>query len=199
VTGTFATVTGLPSGFSINYAYDDDGNGGTPPVVAIINPSAVTPFDSWILTYVGNGDIPADQADPTDDPDGDGVDNITEFAFDGDPGDGSNNGKIFGLAEDGGDVDTQKQLLLTAAVRTGTLFSAGAPATGSNPDGIDYSIDGTTGLTSFTTGVSVEAIAVPPANPPTLNSGWEWKTFSLDGSNGLSGKGFLRAKATAVP
>ena len=196
VTGTFATVTGLPGGFSLDYAYDDDANGSTPPVVAIINPSAVTPFESWIQAYVGSGDIPADQADPTDDPDRDGADNITEFAFDGDPGDGANNGRIFGLTADGGDADTQQQLLLTVAVRTGTLFSAGAPATGNNPDGLDYSIEGSTGLASFTTGVSIESTAVPPPNAPALNSGWEWKTFSLDGSNGLTGKGFLRATAT---
>ena len=199
VTGTFATVTGLPSGFTLNYAYDDDGNGSTPPVVAIINPSAVSPFDSWIQAYVGSSSIPSNKAGLTDDPDADGVDNVTEFAFDGNPGDSSNNGRIFGLTQDGGDADTQKQLLLTAAVRTGTLFSAGAPATGSNPDGITYSIEGSTGLASFTTGVNVESAPVPPVNPPALNSGWEWKTFSLDGSNGLAGKGFLRAKATGTP
>jgi autotransporter-associated beta strand protein len=197
VTGTFATVTGLPSGFTLNYAYDDDGNAGTPPVVAIINPSAANPFDSWIQAYVGNGSVPANKAGLTDDADGDGVDNVTEFAFDGNPGDPSNNGRIFGLVQDGGDADTQKQLLLTAAVRTGTLFSAGSPATGGNPDGISYSIEGSTGLASFITGVSIETTAVAPANSPALNSGWEWKTFSLDGSNGLAGKGFLRAKATS--
>ncbi|MCW1921684.1 autotransporter-associated beta strand repeat-containing protein [Luteolibacter arcticus] len=198
VTGTFANVTGLPGGFDLNYAYDDDANVATPPVVAIINPSAVTPFQSWIETFVLNGDIPANQTDPEDDPDADGVDNITEFAFDGDPGDGSNNGRIFGLSEDGGDGDTQKQLLLTAAVRAGTPFTAGAPATGSSLDGLDYSIGGSTDLATFTAAVSVETTAVLPPNAPTLNSGWEWKTFSLDGSNGLTGKGFLRASATAT-
>ncbi|MEK7950090.1 beta strand repeat-containing protein [Luteolibacter soli] len=198
VTGTFASVTGLPSGFTLNYAYDDDGNGATPPVVAIINPAAVTPFESWIQTYVGGGSVPANQAGATDDPDRDGLDNITEFAFDGDPGDGKNNGRIYGLAQDGGDVDTQKQLLLTVAVRTGTSFTAGTPATGSNPD-VGYTIEGSTGLTTFATGVSVESTPVAPPNPPALHSGWEWKTFSLDGSNGLTGKGFLRAKASAAP
>jgi autotransporter-associated beta strand protein len=199
VTGTFGTVTGLPTGFALNYAYDDDANASTPPVVAIINSSAVTPFSSWIQAYVTNGQVPADKAGPTDDPDGDKVDNITEFAFDGDPGNGSNNGQIFGLAADGGDVDTQKQLLLTVAVRTGTSFTAGTPATGSSADGITYSIEGGTGLASFANGVSVEATAVPPANAPTLHTGWEWKSFSLDGSNELTGKGFLRAKATGTP
>ena len=199
VTGTFATVTGLPGGFTLDYAYDDDTNAGTPPVVAIINPSAANPFDSWIQAYVGSGSVPADKAAPTQDPDGDGVDNVTEFAFDGDPGDPSNNGRIFGLSQDGNDADTQKQLLLTAAMRTGTLFTAGAPATGSNPDGITYTIEGSTGLASFTTGVSVEPTSVAPLNAPTLSNGWEWRTFSLDGSNGLTGKGFLRAKASATP
>lgn len=199
VTGTFGTVTGLPTGFTLNYAYDDDANAATPPVVAIVNSSVVTPFNSWIQAYVTGGSVPAGKAGPTDDPDSDGVDNITEFAFDGDPGHGSNIGKIFGLAADGGDVDTQKQLLLTVAVRTGTSFTAGTPATGSSADGVNYSIEGSTGLASFATGVSVEATAVTPPNAPALNTGWEWQTFSLDGSNGLTGKGFLRAKATAAP
>jgi fibronectin-binding autotransporter adhesin len=199
VTGTFGTVTGIPADFTLNYAYDDDGNAGTPPVVAIINPTAVTPFSSWIQTYVGNGSIPANQAGLTQDPDGDGVDNGTEFAFDGDPGDGSNNGKIFGLTEDGEDVDVLKQLLLTVAVRTGTSFTAGAPATGISPDGITYSIGGGTSLSAFTTGVALETTVLPPPNAPSLSSGWEWLTFSLTGSNGLTGKGFLRAQATTEP
>jgi autotransporter-associated beta strand protein len=199
ITGTFSNVTGLPTGFTLNYAYDDDGNAGTPPVVAIINPTAVTPFSSWIQTYVGNGSIPANQAGITQDPDGDGVDNGTEFAFDGDPGDGSNNGKIFGLSEDGEDGDALKQLLLTVAVRTGTSFTAGAPATGTSPDGIDYSIGGGIDLAAFTTAVTLETTVVPPPDAPALSNGWEWKTFSLTGSNGLTGKGFLRAQATTAP
>ena len=199
VTGTFGSVTGMPANFTLNYAYDDDGNAGTPPVVAILNPTAVTPFGTWIQSYVTNGDIPANQAGLTQDPDGDGVDNGTEFAFDGDPGDSANNGRIFGLTEDGEDGDAQKQVLLTVAVRTGTSFTAGAPTTGFDSDGVEYFIDGGTGLASFTTGVTIETTAVPPPNAPALNSGWEWKTFSLTGSNGLTGKGFLRARATTSP
>jgi autotransporter-associated beta strand protein len=76
LTGTpqFASVTGVPSGYSIDYAH----NGGTQ--IALVQ-NAAAGFASWVG---GFGLPPADQ-DPTDDPDNDGVDNLLEFVLNGDP------------------------------------------------------------------------------------------------------------------
>jgi autotransporter-associated beta strand protein len=76
LTGTpqFGSVTGVPSGYSINYAY----NGGTQ--IALVQ-NAVAGFTSWVG---GFGLAPADQ-DPSDDPDSDGMDNLLEFVLNGNP------------------------------------------------------------------------------------------------------------------
>jgi autotransporter-associated beta strand protein len=76
LTGTpqFGSVTGLPSGYSIDYAH----NGGTQ--IALVS-NTLPGFASWIG---GFGLAPADK-DPTDDPDSDGMDNLLEFVLNGDP------------------------------------------------------------------------------------------------------------------
>ncbi|TAE73056.1 MAG: hypothetical protein EAZ84_13535, partial [Verrucomicrobia bacterium] len=79
-TAAFASAT-APDGYSLDYAY----NGGTQIALVQIPASG---FASWIG---GFGLATADQ-DPTDDPDGDGIDNLTEFALNGDPSDSSDNG-----------------------------------------------------------------------------------------------------------
>jgi hypothetical protein len=86
--------------------------------------------------------------------------------------------------------------VLTAAVRSTVGAFTGATAKSASVDGITYTIEGSTTLDPFTTQVNNVPTAVPPS-PATLSSGYVWKSFSLDGSNGLPGKGFLRAKVTA--
>jgi hypothetical protein len=60
-----------------------------------------------------------------------------------------------------------------------------------------YTIQGSANLSDFTTAVT-ETTALAPAQtglPVITGSGWEYHSFVLSGSEGLSGKGFLRAKA----
>ena len=66
LTGTFASVVGLPTGYLVNYAY----NGGTQ--IAI-----VTGYSNWAAGF-GSG-FTATAA--TSDPDGDGLRNLIEYAF----------------------------------------------------------------------------------------------------------------------
>jgi autotransporter-associated beta strand protein len=42
-------------------------------------------FASWITGTFANGNVPADQQGPADDPDNDGIENLLEFALNGDP------------------------------------------------------------------------------------------------------------------
>ena len=75
VTGTFATVTGVPSGYALNYAYDDDANVATPPVVALVAAPS-DPYTVWADSFPTLTDRLL-----ASDPDGDGLTNLQEYAF----------------------------------------------------------------------------------------------------------------------
>lgn len=76
VSGTFASVTGLPAGYALNYAYDDDANEATPAVVALVVSATVSPYEAWAAGFVGFTDTL-----PGSDPDGDGLSNFGEYAL----------------------------------------------------------------------------------------------------------------------
>lgn len=75
VTGTFASVTGLPAGYSLNYAYDDDASEATPAVVALVA-APLSPYQAWAAGYPSLTD-----ALTGSDPDGDGLSNFAEYAL----------------------------------------------------------------------------------------------------------------------
>ncbi len=78
-----------------------------------------------------------------EDPDGDGGNNLAEFAFDGDPLNGSDVGKVFALTEDSDfDGDADKELILTIAVRAGTPPFSGVISPTASHEGITYIIEG---------------------------------------------------------
>jgi autotransporter-associated beta strand protein len=162
-----------------------------------VGPDDGTPFSIWAAENITAIDPGAD-ASAGGDPDNDGSNNLAEFAFNGDPLSGSDNGQVYVLTADSdADPDTDKELILTLAVRKSTpAFAAGAPATAPLTDGVIYSILGGTDLASF--GVTVTPVGlVDPGVPLTDATHYEYRSFSLSGSNGLAGKGFLRAKAEA--
>jgi autotransporter-associated beta strand protein len=160
-----------------------------------IGPDA-TPFQTWAISKGLDGTAGKENG-LADDPDNDGSTNLAEFAFNGNPLSGSDNGQIYVLTADSDDVGTDKELILTLAVRKTTpAFTAGAPATAPLTDGVNYSVHGSTDLASF--GVTVTPVGfVDPGVALTDATNYEYRSFSLDGSNGLAGKGFLRAKAEA--
>ncbi len=80
VSGTFGSVS-LPAGLSINYAYDDDNDAGTPAVVALVGSVTASPYDAWTTSYSLSGSNALASADP----DGDGFANLIEFAFSSSP------------------------------------------------------------------------------------------------------------------
>lgn len=194
LTGTFSTAA--PAGYTYNYNYPtEDGTH-----IALVQSGGGSPYSTWINTFFPGETNPA-IIGATADPDKDGNTNILEFALGGAPNSGSNNAKVYSLQADGSvDGDTNKELLLTIAVRSGT--PAFTPATGGSPtatrDGAVYAIQGSLNLSGFATGVTVVA-PVPPASNPDAPAGYEYRTFSLDGSNNLTGKGFLRATVNQAP
>jgi fibronectin-binding autotransporter adhesin len=152
-------------------------------------------FGTWIAGYPS---IPVADRDPGDDPDGDGYNNQVEFALGGTPNSGSDNAKIYSIVADSDfDGDSLKELLLTIAVRTGTGTFTGAISKSAPSDDptYGYTVQGSLNLTTFGETVNVVPTAVPPAGA-TLPTGYTWKTFSLNGSNGAASKGFLRVLVT---
>lgn len=152
------------------------------------------PFTLWAQAQGLDGTA-GKEAGKADDPDGDGSNNLAEFAFGGNPLSGADNAKSFVVAADSSDAGTEKDLILTIAVRTGTPAFAGSPSPTATHEGITYNIEGSIDLGGFTSAVS--AVDPVTAGLPTLDSDYEYRSFSLDVSNGLAGKGFLRAKVTA--
>lgn len=79
ITGAaFASVTGLPAGYTVVYGYHD---GSDSHNIALVG-SGLSPFDSWAQTTHG---LTGPAAASTADPDGDGLDNALEFVLAGDP------------------------------------------------------------------------------------------------------------------
>jgi hypothetical protein len=59
-------------------------------------------------------------------------------------------------------------------------------------DGITCTIQGSTNLSAF--GAAVSVVTPVTTGLPSAPVGYEYRTFRLDGSNGLPGKGFLRVQ-----
>jgi len=145
-------------------------------------------YDTWIAGYPS---IPVADRDPGDDPDKDGFSNALEFALGGAPNSGGSRPGVYSMvADSSADGDSTKELLMTISVRSGTPAFTGSPVSTATQDGYTYRVEGGASLSGFTT-------AVIPVSPvvtglPSAPSGYEYRSFSLSGSNGTPGKGFMR-------
>ncbi|MGA0846603.1 MAG: choice-of-anchor D domain-containing protein, partial [Luteolibacter sp.] len=112
---------------------------------SLAQPPSGSPFDTWMAEFT---ELSGDDLLPTADPDGDGSSNLTEFAFDGDPTDSNNNGKISLVIADGSDTpDLSDELILTMAMRAGAAFAdSGSPLISDAIDGLIYQVEGSTDL-----------------------------------------------------
>ena len=135
-------------------------------------------YSAWIDGFASLV-TPADR-EKSADPDGDGLNNLGEFALDGDPTSPAASGKIHGqfatLA--GGSAFT-----LTLPVRDGSTVEPGEPAGGEFVlvgDGVRYRIQSSPDLASWlldvaeVTGADAAAIQSPL---PQLTPGWSYRTF----------------------
>jgi hypothetical protein len=146
-----------------------------------------TPFSAWAQSRITDIDPVAD-ATPTGDPDADGVNNLAEFAFNGDPLNGADNGYRLGQPTNVPSIGNA--LILTFATRAGADFGTGPTATA---DGVSYTVQGSLDLDAFTSPVTKVTPAIVPPGWPAVGD-YEYHTFRLDASTGLAGKGFLRVK-----
>jgi hypothetical protein len=87
-------------------------------------------------------------------------------------------------------------LTLTLAVRAGARFS-GSPSPSATIDGLRYTIEGSLDLNAYAAGVTEAPLALAPSVtglPELGGSGWEYRTFILQPSDGLPRRGFLRVQ-----
>ncbi len=158
-----------------------------------------TGYDAWIIGFSTQIPNPADRA-PGVDFDKDGLINFAEFALNGDPADPSNNG-LFAVVTQDTDTppDTQELTLVAAVLRNTTFTALGTTQQGSN-SGVTYTVEGSLALGTWDSPVSTIAAAANTAPAASgladdlTGTAWEYRTFSLDASEALAGKGFLRIK-----
>lgn len=162
--------------------------------ISVIN--AMNPFETWMSDYPM---LTANEKAADADPDGDGVNNLLEFALGGVANNSSSRGYQVGTTEDT-NGNGQQELTLTLAVRNSggsPIFTSGAGGIQSAVvDGIKYTIQGSGDL-SFPTGTVIEEPA--PTGLTPLPAGYEYHRFRLGDSEGLSGKGFLRVQIEVSP
>jgi autotransporter-associated beta strand protein len=151
--------------------------------------TATTPFDQWALD---NG-LTGNDALPTADPDHDGIPNLDEFAFGGNPSSGTSFPDRFAKTVDTNN-DGVTEFTLTIQVRTGASFTASGSALAASLDGITCRVQGSNGLGTFDAPVSE---VDPHFGTGTPRAGYQFKTFRLNPSADTGSRGFLRVTATA--
>jgi len=211
---TVSSVVLAPGAFSISLAISNDISKhvqyGFQTIGANVFPANAGPFGSVLVnsdvsnsyaTWIGRFDFSsftAPDLSATGDPDGDGQNNITEFALNGDPTRGAASGKMSSsIAELSGD----KALMLTLPVFNGAAF-AGSPAPSATMGDLGYTIEGSNGLTIFDQAVT-EVSPASTAGLPVIDSGWTYRSFRLNGAIGgvtpRGPAGFLRARIVKTP
>jgi hypothetical protein len=191
VTGTFDSLVqpaGMPAGLVFDVTYS--------PTFVQLKVIAGSPFDTWINSF-GSLTDPADKTKEAN-PDGDDLNNLGEFALDGDPTSGVSSGKIVGKIAPVGGVNV---MTLTLPVRSGAMPDVGDPAGGELVlkqviDQLTYRIQATDDLAAFTLDVSEvsapDATAIQAGLPP-LNGGWVYRTFRSPGPVAGDPVEFMRA------
>lgn len=157
----------------------------------------VNAFADWALASGLDGSTGKENG-RADDPDRDGRSNFDEFAFGGNPLSGTLS-SLQALSIVDANANSQRELVLTVAVRSGASFS-GSPSPAASADGVNYLVQGSTDLASFLAPVEgpFDLPAVPAGLPASPPAGYKYVSFRLTGSEGLAGKGFLRATGASA-
>ena len=158
-----------------------------------VNPAwTADPYGPWAAQISD-----PEQRDKTDDADGDGFDNFTEFAFDGNPTSGAASGKIEAKTFT---LSGESAFVITIPIRTGTgVFSADANGLVSTAAaGVIYRVQGGIDLSAWTLPLTevngAPGIILPAA--PLSSAAWEYRSFRINGPTSAHAKAFLRATAS---
>jgi len=179
--------------------YDAGNSGGFITGSGSLNVTGV-PADPYVAWASAKGLTSGVNDGKTADPDNDGMNNLMEFAFDGNPLSGGSDHRIFTKVAM---VNGAPALTLTLPVRVGTSFPSSigelvsTPGTGTN---VIYHIQGAIDLSSW----ALDVDEVPPGDLATVQmgipnpeTGWTNRSFYIPGSD-PSGTPtcFIRAQVT---
>jgi autotransporter-associated beta strand protein len=169
------------------YTFDE-----TTGILTLVTPD---PFPAWAASKGLTG-APGFENGKGDDPDGDGFTNLDEFAFDGNPLSGANDGKIVGKIAT---VGPDQVMTLTLPVRNGATFANdGGDQLSALIDGVYYRVEGSLDLSVFANTVT-EVTPTITAGLPALSSGWTYRSFRAPGTVPTVSRTFLRVKASETP
>lgn len=160
---------------------------------SLVIPGAADPFTAWIDGFASLTNPADKEADA--DPDKDGLSNLLEFAFDGDPVSATTTGKVVTKIAN---VSGDNCLVLTLPVRAGATFAGSGPLT-STVDELDYAIEGSANLATFNLNVTEVTPALSSGLPTLSGAGWEYRSFRLATPVTSAAAAFLRAKVTSTP
>ena len=209
-----ATASTDPAGLAVDLTYDGTpaapSAAGTYAVVASVTDANYTgmasatlvitadAYASWRASHFTPEEIAAGLAANDADPDGDGRNNLAEFAFDGDPRNSANSGWFVTRLAAGDAGDGAPELTFTCATRRGAVFSPNPTNARQSLliDGLVYTIEASSTLAGAWDGVVSHQGAsdtAPPGSglPDLTGSAWQYHTFSA--FNSVAGSGFLRA------
>jgi autotransporter-associated beta strand protein len=162
--------------------------------------SSPDPYDDWILTFPGLT-LPADR-EKTANPDHDALDNLGEFALDGDPSNGTGSGKVVSRITT---VGGSQVLALTLPVLKGAVADPVLPGDGQLAlvaGTLRYAIRGTSDLAVTRIDVSeltgADATALAQGLPP-LSADHEYRSFRLVSTLATAPRGFLSVEITGLP
>ncbi|HEX2749069.1 MAG TPA: hypothetical protein VHM91_13770, partial [Verrucomicrobiales bacterium] len=133
-------------------------------------------------------------ADRNADPDGDGANNLSEFALNGDPKSGIASGKLRAAIAT---VSGSSVFTLTLPVRSGIAFSGATELTGSG-SGVRYHVQGSDDLSTWTLDVD-EVTPALSAGMPALDAGWTYRTFRTPGPVSADNRDYLRVGIESAP
>ena len=167
---------------------------GKSPFTIHLSGTGIDAFTDWAYQNIKAHDSGAD-ATPTGDPDGDGSNNLAEFAFGGDPLSGSNNGKVLSQFKMREISPNGTELILTVAVladTSETFVADGNSLIGTSAaGGITYRIEGSNDLNFPNVGVG-QVAPEPTTAMGEAPAGYAYRSFVL-APGGTPAKGFLRA------
>ncbi|MFD0892065.1 autotransporter-associated beta strand repeat-containing protein [Luteolibacter ambystomatis] len=165
-----------------------------------------TGASSYYIAWANSKGLDGTSNGPVQDPDHDGHNNLHEFAFDGDPLSGANDGRIVTKVAAVGGLNA---LTLTMPVRTGASFPDLGPdeLVSTAQDGVTYHIQGSVDVTNWTGNfidvnevtnpADVAAVQGTLAADKPLPGGWTYRSFYIPGSDPAANvKIFIRAKVT---
>ena len=192
-----ATTPG--AGRHVQYGFETSGVNVWPTDAGPFGSIQITsdPFTAWISGFGFPGISLPDRSE-SGDPDGDGLNNLTEFALDGSPASGADSGKVRSASIPSVDGTA---FVLTLPVLDGAVFS-GSTSQSATVGRVIYQIEGSNDLSMFDQAVSEITPALTEGMPP-LTTGWSYRSFrlagSITGSPSRGPSGYLRIRVLTNP